>query len=191
MRHVLFFLLASPAILALGWPSTDALRVHAQQVSAGNPASIPAGAFSMGTDTREVPTLLARYRTSHAELFLTETPRRTIHVEAFRLDRTEVTKAQFALFLRARPEWAKEAVPAAAHNGQYLAGWEKDRFPAGESARPVAFITWPAATAYCAWAEGRLPTESDPLQRQPPRRRCGGACRLPLRICRPDGRLPT
>jgi formylglycine-generating enzyme required for sulfatase activity len=126
-----------------------------------DPAPIPAGTFIMGTDASEVPALLARYQTTHADLFVGETPRRTVRVNAFRLDRTEVTKARFAAFLRAQRQWAKDAVPVAAHNGKYLADWQGRQLPAGEDDRPVAFITWPAAAAYCGWAGGRLPTEAE------------------------------
>ena len=124
-------------------------------------AAIPAGAFLMGTDSAALPSLLARYHTTHADLFASEMPRHAATLAAYEMDRTEVSKAQFRDFVTANPQWARGALAASTHNGRYLDDWSGADYPAGEANRPVAFITLPAAAAYCAWAGKRLPTEGE------------------------------
>lgn len=123
--------------------------------------AIPAKTFLMGTDSAKLRVLLARYRTTHADLFTGEMPRRSVTVAAYEIDRTTVTKSQFRGFVIANPKWVRGALKASAHNGHYLEDWTGTDFPAGEANRPVAFITWPAADAYCGWAGKRLPTEPE------------------------------
>ncbi len=124
-------------------------------------AAIPAGTFVAGTDSAELPALLERYHTRHADLFTAEIPKHSVRVAAFAIDRTEVTKARFRDFLLAAPAWRKDAQLASAGNGHYLEDWTGTDFPVGEGARPVAFVTWPAARAFCAWEGTRLPTEAE------------------------------
>ncbi len=120
---------------------------------------IPGATFVTGTDSSEIRTLLARYQTTAVQLFSDEVPRRQVHVDGFWLDRTEVTKAQFREFLLAVPAWQHDALPPTAHTGHYLEGWTGATFAQGEAQRPVAFVTWPSARAFCQWAGKRLPTE--------------------------------
>ena len=124
-------------------------------------ARIPAGTWIAGTDSAELPALLARYHTDHADLFASEIPRHTVHVAGFFIDRAEVTKAAYREFLVANPHWRKDSLAARESNGHYLEDWTGLDFPSAEGMRPVAFITWPAASAYCAWRGGRLPNEME------------------------------
>ena len=126
----------------------------------GDMVAIPGGTYEAGTDSAEVPALLRRYGTTRVELFASELPRRTVTVRAFRLDRTEVTKAAYREFLRARPQWRRENVPATAHDGEYLDGWIGIE-PPGDPMAPAASITQESAAAYCSWAGRRLPTEAE------------------------------
>ena len=115
----------------------------------------------MGTDSAAVPALLARYGFASPRIFADEIPGRRVSVAPFELDRTEVTRGAFGEFLRANPEWRREARPAGSHTGRYLEGWSGAEPPTGTAAHPVAFVTWPAAVAYCAWRGRRLPTEAE------------------------------
>jgi formylglycine-generating enzyme required for sulfatase activity len=126
----------------------------------GDMVDIPGGTYVAGTDSSELPALMARYGTERGELFASEIPRRTVQVRAFRLDRTEVTKAAWREFLRDRPDWRRERLPASAHDGEYLDGW-KGLEPPGDPLEPVAFVTQESAAAYCSWAGKRLPTEAE------------------------------
>jgi formylglycine-generating enzyme required for sulfatase activity len=95
----------------------------------GAPAAvIPTGTFIMGDDE--------------------ESPRREIFVDAFYLDRYEVTVARYAAFmkdtgnLKPPDEW--ETVDL--KNGGDL---------------PVVGVNWQDASGYCHWAGKRLPTEAE------------------------------
>jgi serine/threonine-protein kinase len=91
---------------------------------------VPAGEFVMGDDGA------AETR-----------PKQTLRLDAFRIDKFEVTRAQFRTFVAAtgfRPD-----SPAVT------------RFTDREAQEPVVGVTWANAVAYCNWSGGRLPTEAE------------------------------
>ncbi|MEZ5356464.1 MAG: SUMF1/EgtB/PvdO family nonheme iron enzyme [Bryobacteraceae bacterium] len=81
------------------------------------------------------------------ELLQDDRPVKTIHVSAFRLDRQEVTIAQYAKFV------------ATGHRAPY--NWVHGKPPADRANYAVAGVDWNDAQAYCAWAGKRLPTEAE------------------------------
>jgi formylglycine-generating enzyme required for sulfatase activity len=82
-----------------------------------------------------------------------------VRVAPFALMRRPVTNAQFLAFLRANPEWRRDRVPAALAEPRYLQHWRGAMAPgAGEGDRPVVWVSWFAASAYCEWTGARLPT---------------------------------
>jgi formylglycine-generating enzyme required for sulfatase activity len=123
--------------------------------------AIPGGTFLMGTPADAIPMLRDRYGVRFPGVFENEAPRHRVTVRAFLLDRREVTKADFAAFVGAVPQWRKQNVAPALQNGHYLEDWTGDAYPGGEDRLPVVFVTWHAAEAYCAWRGGRLPTEAE------------------------------
>jgi formylglycine-generating enzyme required for sulfatase activity len=127
---------------------------------------VPAGAFTMGSSDEEIDALLVECGTCRRAWFLDEQPQHRVFVDAFWIDRTEVTTAQFADFLNAvgGPEDCEKgpcfdlaSEDADSHilyrDGAYVAetGWED---------HPVVEVAWPAANAYCRWAGAGLPTEA-------------------------------
>jgi formylglycine-generating enzyme len=82
-----------------------------------------------------------------------------VHVEAFRLDRTPVTNAQFARFLRKDPSWQRDRVARLFADEQYLRHWPSAAasLPA-DSNKPVVHVSWFAASAYCEARGARLAT---------------------------------
>lgn len=85
----------------------------------------------------------------------------TIPVQAFLLDRTAVTRREFAAFLSREPRWRKSRIqPIFAESG-YLAGWNGDRSPAASANEPVTSVSWFAAKAYCECEGKRLPTQAE------------------------------
>ena len=71
-----------------------------------------------------------------------ETRQRLVDVDAFELARTPVTNAQYERFV------AESGATAPPH------------WPAPGD-HPVTFVDWFEASAFCAWAGGRLPTEAE------------------------------
>ncbi len=90
---------------------------------------VPAGGFLMGQD--EGPRA--------------NRPQREVYLDAFAIDRTEVTNADFAKFV--------------AETGYQMVGW--DEGIVAEPNEPVVGILWGEADAYCHWANKRLPTEAE------------------------------
>jgi len=97
--------------------------------SDGAPAAlIPTGTFIMGDDE--------------------ESPRREIFLDAFYLDRYEVTVARYAAFMK---DTGNLKPPDEWHTVDLKNG----------SDLPVIGVTWQDASGYCRWAGKRLPTEAE------------------------------
>jgi formylglycine-generating enzyme required for sulfatase activity len=91
---------------------------------------IPAGPFPMGS-----------------EEVADEEPIHEVELDAFYLDRFEVTTARYAKFLEAT------GIKPPRH-------WEEVNL-ARDGRRPVVGVSWDAAAAYCRWVGKRLPTEAE------------------------------
>ncbi len=89
---------------------------------------VPGGSFTMGDDE--------------------ESPRRQVFLSAFRIDRHEVTTAQYAKFLGATGSVGEPE------------GWEDARSDSVGDL-PVVGVDWHDAEAYCRWAGRRLPTDAE------------------------------
>ena len=117
---------------------------------------IPAGTFEMGSEDENADD--------------DEQPVHTVHLDAFYMDRYEVTNAQFKAFVDANPEWGKDNIEDRFHEiiggplpegGEYLEHWRGNTYPAGKADHPVTYVNWYAAMAYAVWAGKRLPTEAE------------------------------
>ena len=113
---------------------------------------IPAGSFEMGSEDVEADP--------------NEQPVHTVHLDAFYMDKYEVTNAQFKAFVDANPQWQKDNIDARLHgvkfhSGKYLYDWSGNDYPAGKADHPVVWVSWYAAMAYAEWAGKRLPTEAE------------------------------
>ena len=105
---------------------------------------IPAGEFQMGSNSN-----------------LDEKPIHAIYLDAYHIDRYEVTNAEYKKFVDANPQWQKDQIPREFHDGYYLADWFGNDYPNGKDNHPVVFVSWYAAMAYAKWAGKRLPTEAE------------------------------
>ena len=130
-------------VLLMMQSSTPEPAVH----TIGDIALIPAGEFEMGGNA------------SNAES--DEKPAHTVDVEAFYIDKYEVTNAQYKKFVDANPQWQKDNIPHKIHNGKYLNLWQDNTYPPGKENHPVVYVSWYAAMAYAKWAGKRLPTEAE------------------------------
>lgn len=93
---------------------------------------VPAGEFTMGSDKGDED----------------EFPVHRVQLHAFYIDKYEVTNGRFAKFVEAiqsEPPWGFG---------------DKDK-PVIHTDRPVRWVSWMDAMAYCLWAGKRLPTEAE------------------------------
>ena len=90
-----------------------------------------------------------------------EKPVHTVYVDAFYMDKYEVTNAQFKAFVDANPQWRKNRIPKKYHSGNYLQDWRGNSYPSGKGNHPVVYVSWYAAMVYAQWAGKRLPTEAE------------------------------
>ncbi|WP_406691351.1 ergothioneine biosynthesis protein EgtB [Saccharopolyspora sp. ID03-671] len=125
---------------------------------------VPGGPFTMGTSTE-------------AWALDNERPAHEVHVDAFYLDTTPVTNAEFARFIDAGgyrdPQWwsetgsryrAKASLEAPRFWFRDGDRWWRRRFGHVEEVpgdEPVVHVSFHEAEAYAAWAGKRLPTEAE------------------------------
>ena len=108
---------------------------------------IPAGEFQMGSNAPEAQN--------------DEQPVHTVYVDAFFMDKYEVTNLDYKKFVLANPRWQKDRIDRDFHGGTYLKHWSGNDYPGGKANHPVVYVSWYAAVAYSKWAGKRLPTEAE------------------------------
>lgn len=103
---------------------------------------IPAGEFLMGSP-------------EGSDSFSDERPQRRVFLSAYRMDRLEVTNADYEQFVKATGH------PSPINRNPAVTLWEHGRPLAGSEQHPVVNVSWHDAVAYCRWAGKRLPTEAE------------------------------
>ncbi len=107
---------------------------------------VPAGEFLMGTSDADIEQYKVLFPLRKISRFDNERPQRTVFVDAFYIDRTEVTNRQYKRFL--------------AETG-YEPQHYLDYLPYNAPDLPAAVLEWEDAIAYAEWAGKRLPTEAE------------------------------
>ena len=96
---------------------------------------VPGGEFFMGSDAPEIK--FADLGPGLRDMIKAESPRVRVRIDAFFMDKYEVTNEEFLHFVQEHPEYTSKT-------------WS------GGAQDPAAFVTWYAASAYCAWQYKRL-----------------------------------
>ncbi|MGH6831202.1 MAG: formylglycine-generating enzyme family protein, partial [Methylocella sp.] len=120
---------------------------------------IPAGSYVMGrnlTDAEKKLVIEFEKPGSRIQIFNYDWPGHEVSVSSFYLDRTEVSNAQYAEFVKATGYAAPDA-------------WNGSEPPPNAELIPVTFVNYQDARAYCAWRSKsrndgltyRLPTEEE------------------------------
>jgi formylglycine-generating enzyme required for sulfatase activity/tRNA A-37 threonylcarbamoyl transferase component Bud32 len=122
------------------WEKDNSVMVH-----------VPAGEFIMGSSDADVDSALVLcskyYSDCPRSWFEDEQPQHTVYLDAFYIDKTEVTNAQY-----------RECVEAGACNAPSDTTYYDN---ANYTQHPVVYVTWNDADAYCRWAGKRLPSEAE------------------------------
>jgi iron(II)-dependent oxidoreductase len=148
---------------------------------------IPAGEFLMGSTKEEAKDSEEKWGLNEG-LLESETPQHIVYIDAFYIDKYEVTNEQYKKFVdetghRVPTVPTKEEVIAALKSElgeaekisaskinatiQELTStlspwaWKDGTYPPGKSNHPVVLVNWYDAQAYANWAGKRLPTEAE------------------------------
>jgi len=150
-----------------------------RKTSTENMVLISAGTFMMGREPREGWGAMAA-----PEIFGDELPSHEVYVDAFYIDKYEVTNREFKKFVDAtgyetdaeKDGWSTVMVPTEEADEPFKGtdfGWKKIygaswRAPKGPGSdienlmdHPAVHISWNDADAYAKWAGKRLPTEAE------------------------------
>jgi serine/threonine-protein kinase len=113
---------------------------------------VPEGSFLMGSTEAEIDAVYAQcledFEASKCERewYEDEAPQHRVTLDAFWLDRMEVTNAQYELCVAERI-----CAPSPYADDEGYSGLDY----------PAVGVTWQDAVDYCAWLGGRLPTEAE------------------------------
>lgn len=88
-----------------------------------------------------------------------------VSVSPFQLDKQPVTNREFQKFVVKNPKWQRDAVPSLFAENAYLNHWEKSANQYQPSStdleKPVIYVSWYAAQAFCQAQQKRLPTVAE------------------------------
>jgi serine/threonine-protein kinase len=103
---------------------------------------VPEGDFRMGSD-----------KSVDSNALGDEIPQHKVYLDAFWIDRTEVTNAQYTRCVSDKKCTAPHETKSDSRSSYYRKNTYSDY--------PVIYVDWTQANAYCAWAGRRLPTEAE------------------------------
>src|SRR5262245_55318804 len=144
MKFKVLFTLFLCVCAALPSAAQTAAPAQGQTAAPDGMVQIPAGKYWIGKSYRvfrDSGDLVARDKIDNE-------PANNIYVDAFSIDKYEVTNADYAKFAEAtktKPPWH----------------WAQGKTPQGEEKYPVANVNWYESTEYCKWVGKRLPTEAE------------------------------
>lgn len=116
---------------------------------------VPGGAFNIGSTEAEIEDAISLcnqfYSPCNRWYYEREYPRHPVSLDAFWIDQTEVTNAQYHQCVQAGV--CTEPLTCRKGESTYTDPEKADH--------PVVCVAWGEAQTYCAWAGKRLPTEAE------------------------------
>ncbi len=148
---LIFLVLLFSALIVSGFRLRDLFgkpRPQARPLAEASPSSVPMQPEILPAPEGmvKVPGGVFRMGTDEGDSF--ESPAHEVTIAPFFMDRTEVTNAQYAEFLKAT-------------NHRSPPDWKDGKYPPGTEKFPVVNVSWQDANDYAAWAGKRLPTEAE------------------------------
>ncbi len=124
--------------------TVEVIKSQISPIDDMNQVFVPAGDFIMGSDDE----------TERSSEFLDH----PVYVDAFWIDKTEVTNLQYQQCVA-----AGVCTPPAEYSNKRGTDYEKEPYYDSDEYKdyPVNFVNWFQAGEYCAWAGRRLPTEAE------------------------------
>jgi formylglycine-generating enzyme required for sulfatase activity len=139
---------------------------------------VPGGTFEMGSTDDEIDAVFERCEQDlgsgecERSWFERESPRHSVTLDSFWMDKTEVTNDQFEGFVQAtdyRTDAEKGGTGWISRDGSWSevdgVDWQHPNGPetsiSDRTDHPVVQVSWNDARTYCQWAGGRLPTEAE------------------------------
>lgn len=150
--------------LSLNVGACAVTKPYSQGDSGRDMVLVPAGEFMMGTNEEEIP-YLAKLYDERAKWFKREVPKHKVYVDAFYIDKYEVTNSDFEKFIKAGGYNNKEYWTDEGWEWKEIESVVKPAFWGNSNYnkpdQPVVGISWYEAYAYAKWRGGRLPTEAE------------------------------
>jgi len=102
---------------------------------------VPAGEFTMGSEQND------------SKAYNNEKPQRTVYLDPFWIDQTEVTNGMYDSCVN----------DGACQAPLFKSSLTRDEYYGNDefSNYPIIFVSWENAATYCQWADKRLPTEAE------------------------------
>lgn len=123
---------------------------------------VPAGEFILGGTGASLDRILETYPgldwlvTKTKKISTDTEPGRTIYLDGYWIDQTEVTISQYKNCVQSGK--CKEVAPQSGHNfDEYMPKYNDPNY----ENFPVTYVNWEMASTYCSWAGRRLPTEAE------------------------------
>jgi formylglycine-generating enzyme required for sulfatase activity len=131
---------------------------------------IPAGNFGRGAAPEHLALMFDLCPLCDPGTVADQSPSRSIYLDVYWIDKTEVTVAQFTKFINETGYITTAEQKGSGSVFNPTAGWTalpgatwRNSIPVGDTNTnyPVSQVSWHDAVAYCAWAGRRLPTEAE------------------------------
>jgi formylglycine-generating enzyme required for sulfatase activity len=127
-------------------PTPSAVDTQVREIDGMTMVYVPAGEFLMGSTLEEIDAVTAECTEGERCMFDDEQPQHSVYLDAYWIDRTEVTNAQYRKCVE--------------DGGCDKPGcWDDSDHNAPD--QPVVCVSWRNAQDYATWAGGRLPTEAE------------------------------